>query len=163
MSCCICSERRGLLQGNSSIQQGQDPANGELSDEDGTVEVTPVMVLIFVILICGTLLLLYFFYDYLVYLVIVLFCLAACNGLFECLRPIVLWLPLGMYTVFIFFIISPCSFEISCQLCSDDLSIVNWRISFLYIKLLYIYLICQIKVEPHNSLKYFCSDELLPP
>lgn len=72
-----------------------DDANGERQDDDASLEVTPLMVVIFVILICGTLLLLFYFYNYLVYVVIVLFCLASCNGFYECMRPIILCLPLG--------------------------------------------------------------------
>lgn len=87
--------RMRLLRKNPSATGEQNEANGS-NEDDGSVEVTPLMVVVFVILICGTLLLLYYFFDYLVYVVIVLFCLAACNGLYECLRPIVLWLPLGM-------------------------------------------------------------------
>lgn len=92
--------RSGLLQGNTSSNEGNREVEGQ-DDDNGSLVVTPLMVVIFVVLICGTLLLLYYFYDYLVYVVIVLFCLAACNGLYECLRPIVLWLPLGMYSVFL--------------------------------------------------------------
>ncbi|XP_031553969.1 signal peptide peptidase-like 2B [Actinia tenebrosa] len=64
-------------------------------DESGSIQVTPLMVLVFVLLICGLLLLLFYFYKYLVVVIIVLFVLASCNGLFECLTPIVLRLPLG--------------------------------------------------------------------
>lgn len=85
-----------MLRRNPSANGEQTDANRQNQPEDDSVEVTPLMVVVFVILICGTLLLLYYFYDYLVYVVIVLFCLAACNGMYECLRPIVLWLPLGM-------------------------------------------------------------------
>lgn len=85
--------RTSIPQGNAVVNEN----NGQES-EDGSIEVTPLMVVIFVVLICGTLLLLYFFYNYLVYVVIVLFCLASCHGLYECLTPIILWLPLGKYT-----------------------------------------------------------------
>ncbi|KAI8493647.1 Signal peptide peptidase-like 2A [Branchiostoma belcheri] len=44
-------------------------------------------------MICALLLLLYFFYNYLVYVIIVIFCLASAKGLYVCLLPIVLWLP----------------------------------------------------------------------
>ncbi|XP_020619507.1 signal peptide peptidase-like 2B isoform X2 [Orbicella faveolata] len=94
--CGITTKERmmRLLRKNPSATGEQNEANGS-NEDDGSVEVTPLMVVVFVILICGTLLLLYYFFDYLVYVVIVLFCLAACNGLYECLRPIFLWLPLG--------------------------------------------------------------------
>lgn len=90
--------RRVALQG-SNAASGNSQNNSKQEDEDASLEVTPQMVVIFVILICGTLLLLFYFYNYLVYVVIVLFCLAACNGFYECMRPIVLWLPLGMNKV----------------------------------------------------------------
>ena len=87
--------RRGTLQGSAA--SANSPHDTSQENDDASLEVTPLMVVIFVILICGTLLLLFYFYNYLVYVVIVLFCLAACNGFYECMRPIVLWLPLGMY------------------------------------------------------------------
>ena len=96
-----------MLQGNASACGDNTDAERQ-DDDDGSLEVTPLMVVIFVVLICGTLLLLFYFYDYLVYVVIVLFCLAACNGLFECLRPIVLWLPLGMCILTTFFVLYMC-------------------------------------------------------
>ena len=85
--------RTSIPQGNTVVNEN----NGQAS-EDGSIEVTSLMVVIFVVLICGTLLLLYFFYNYLVYVVIVLFCLASWHGLYECLTPIILWLPLGKCT-----------------------------------------------------------------
>lgn len=87
--------RMRLVQKNLYTTEEQNEVDRS-NEDDGSVEVTPLMVVVFVFLICGTLLLLYYFFDYLVYVVIVLFCLAACNGLYECLRPIVLWLPFGM-------------------------------------------------------------------
>ena len=85
-----------LLRKTPLTATGEQNEANRSNEDDGSIEVTPLMVVVFVVLICGTLLLLYFFFDYLVYVVIVLFCLAACNGLYECLLPIVLWLPLGM-------------------------------------------------------------------
>lgn len=84
---------RGTLR--DSAASANFPHDTSQENDDASLEVTPLMVVIFVILICGTLLLLFYFYNYLVYVVIVLFCLAACNGFYECMRPIVLWLPLG--------------------------------------------------------------------
>ena len=106
--------RRDLQRGNTSANGEEEEANrqGQEGDDD-SVEVTPLMVVAFVVLICGTLLLLYYFYDYLVYVVIVLFCLASCNGLYECLHPIVLWLPLGMCRLLsvAFYVINNRSYE----------------------------------------------------
>lgn len=106
--------RRDLQRGNTSANGEEDEANRQdQASEDDSVEVTPLMVVAFVVLICGTLLLLYYFYDYLVYVVIVLFCLASCNGLYECLHPIVLWLPLGMCRLLsvAFYVINNRSYE----------------------------------------------------
>lgn len=87
---------RGLLRGNTYTDGDDMEANRDReSAEANSVEVTPLLVVVFVVLVCGTLLLLYYFYKYLVYVVIVGFALASCHGLFECLHPIVLWLPLG--------------------------------------------------------------------
>ncbi|XP_044171236.1 signal peptide peptidase-like 2B isoform X2 [Acropora millepora] len=97
---------RVALQG-SNAASGNSQNNTKQEDEDASLEVTPWMVVIFVILICGTLLLLFYFYNYLVYVVIVLFCLAACNGFYECMRPIVLWLPLGSCKIPLSFIKNP--------------------------------------------------------
>ncbi|XP_032238060.2 signal peptide peptidase-like 2B isoform X2 [Nematostella vectensis] len=84
---------------NKRIFAGQvlqhNEGEGEEDSSDGMIQVTPLMVLIFVLLICGLLLLLFYFYKYLVYVIIVLFALASCNGLFDCLMPLILWLPLG--------------------------------------------------------------------
>ncbi|XP_020899114.1 signal peptide peptidase-like 2B isoform X2 [Exaiptasia diaphana] len=77
------------------LRQHGTEQDGNQEEEQSSLVVTPVMIVIFVVLICGLLLLLFFFYSVLVYVVIVLFVFASCNGLFECLTPVVLWLPLG--------------------------------------------------------------------
>ncbi|KAK2565277.1 Signal peptide peptidase-like 2B, partial [Acropora cervicornis] len=56
---------RVALQG-SNAASGNSQNNTKQEDEDASLEVTPWMVVIFVILICGTLLLLFYFYNYLV-------------------------------------------------------------------------------------------------
>ncbi|XP_064645094.1 signal peptide peptidase-like 2B [Lineus longissimus] len=66
----------------------------DTSEEVETLDVSPLAVIFFVILIIGMLLALYFFYDYLVYAVIGLFCLASCIALHGCLKPVVAKIPI---------------------------------------------------------------------
>ncbi|XP_029503112.1 signal peptide peptidase-like 2 [Oncorhynchus nerka] len=66
----------------------------EKQDEE-TVDVTPIMISVFVVMCCSMLVLLYFFYDQLVYMIIGIFCLASSVGLYSCLWPFVRRLPFG--------------------------------------------------------------------
>ncbi|XP_061095668.1 signal peptide peptidase-like 2B isoform X2 [Conger conger] len=68
--------------------------SSEKQDEE-TVDVTPIMICVFVVMCCSMLVLLYFFYDRLVYMIIGIFCLAASIGLYSCLCPFVRSLPFG--------------------------------------------------------------------
>ncbi|XP_036280048.1 signal peptide peptidase-like 2B isoform X3 [Pipistrellus kuhlii] len=63
--------------------------------EDEAVDVTPVMTCVFVVMCCSMLVLLYYFYDHLVYVIIGIFCLASSSGLYSCLSPLVQRLPFG--------------------------------------------------------------------
>ncbi|XP_026578301.1 signal peptide peptidase-like 2B [Pseudonaja textilis] len=69
--------------------------DGAEKQEDETVDVTPVMIGVFVVMCCSMLVLLYYFYDQLVYVIIGIFCLAASIGLYSCLSPFVRRFPLG--------------------------------------------------------------------
>uniref|UniRef100_A0AAR2J5H3 Signal peptide peptidase-like 2B n=1 Tax=Pygocentrus nattereri TaxID=42514 RepID=A0AAR2J5H3_PYGNA len=66
----------------------------EKQDEE-TVDVTPIMIAVFVVMCCSMLVLLYLFYDRLVYMIIVIFCLASSVGLYSCLWPFVRRIPFG--------------------------------------------------------------------
>ncbi|XP_058138110.1 signal peptide peptidase-like 2B isoform X2 [Dasypus novemcinctus] len=68
---------------------------GPEKQEDEAVDVTPVMIGVFVVMCCSMLVLLYYFYDHLVYVVIGIFCLASSTGLYSCLAPFVRRLPCG--------------------------------------------------------------------
>lgn len=72
--------------------QGQRGSSDEepLSDteDEETVDVSVILIVIFFVLVCGFLILLYFFYDYLVYVVIALFVIAGSLGLYYCLMPL---------------------------------------------------------------------------
>ncbi|XP_037680025.1 signal peptide peptidase-like 2B isoform X2 [Choloepus didactylus] len=69
--------------------------DGLEKQEDEAVDVTPVMIGVFVVMCCSMLVLLYYFYDHLVYVVIGIFCLASSTGLYSCLAPFVRRLPFG--------------------------------------------------------------------
>lgn len=64
----------------------------EHEDEENNVNLSVPVIVVFFLLVCGFLVLLYFFYDYLVFVVIVLFCLAGSMGLYFCIQP--LWIRL---------------------------------------------------------------------
>ncbi|XP_040845110.1 signal peptide peptidase-like 2C [Ochotona curzoniae] len=84
----------------------QPPASGVLAaalrawgtqeegDEDAPVDFTPVMTGAVVVMSCSIMLLLYFFYDRFVYVMIGIFSLGAATGLYSCLEPLVRRLPL---------------------------------------------------------------------
>ncbi|XP_008835319.1 signal peptide peptidase-like 2B isoform X3 [Nannospalax galili] len=67
--------------------------DGPEKQEDEAVDVTPVMICVFVVMCCLMLVLLYYFYDRLVYVIIGIFCLASSTGLYSCLAPCVRRLP----------------------------------------------------------------------
>ncbi|XP_055463790.1 signal peptide peptidase-like 2B isoform X2 [Psammomys obesus] len=67
--------------------------DGPEKQEDEAVDVTPVMICVFVVMCCVMLVLLYYFYDRLVYVIIGIFCLASSTGLYSCLAPCVRKLP----------------------------------------------------------------------
>ncbi|XP_011241887.1 signal peptide peptidase-like 2B isoform X5 [Mus musculus] len=67
--------------------------DGPEKQEDEAVDVTPVMICVFVVMCCFMLVLLYYFYDRLVYVIIGIFCLASSTGLYSCLAPFVRKLP----------------------------------------------------------------------
>ncbi|MGH0191920.1 UNVERIFIED_CONTAM: hypothetical protein FKN15_000609 [Acipenser sinensis] len=69
--------------------------DGAETQDEETVDVTPIMICVFVVMCCSMLVLLYYFYDHLVYMIIGIFCLAASIGLYSCLSPFVRRIPFG--------------------------------------------------------------------
>uniref|UniRef100_A0A3Q4A8E1 PA domain-containing protein n=1 Tax=Mola mola TaxID=94237 RepID=A0A3Q4A8E1_MOLML len=62
---------------------------GESKEENGELVLySPLKVIFFVTLMCGMLVLMYFFYNILVYIIIGIFCLASASALFSCLDAI---------------------------------------------------------------------------
>ncbi|XP_063776145.1 signal peptide peptidase-like 2B isoform X2 [Pseudophryne corroboree] len=65
------------------------------TQDNEIVDVTPIMICVFVVMCCSMLVLLFNFYDHLVYIIIGIFCLAASIGLYSCLSPFVRRIPCG--------------------------------------------------------------------
>ncbi|XP_047219503.1 signal peptide peptidase-like 2A isoform X2 [Girardinichthys multiradiatus] len=61
---------------------------GEKADSNRVFLYSPLNVVIFVILMCGMLVLMYFFYNILVYFIIAIFCFASASALFSCLDAV---------------------------------------------------------------------------
>ncbi|XP_048020419.1 signal peptide peptidase-like 2 isoform X2 [Megalobrama amblycephala] len=69
--------------------------DGAEKQDEEIVDVTPIMICVFVVMCCSMLVLLYYFYDQLVYMTIATFCLASAVGLYSCLWPFVRRIPFG--------------------------------------------------------------------
>ncbi|XP_056334530.1 signal peptide peptidase-like 2 [Danio aesculapii] len=69
--------------------------DGAEKQDEEIVDVTPIMICVFVVMCCSMLVLLYFFYDQLVYMTIATFCLASAVSLYSCLWPFVRRIPFG--------------------------------------------------------------------
>ncbi|XP_072296889.1 signal peptide peptidase-like 2 isoform X3 [Eucyclogobius newberryi] len=67
--------------------------DGADKQAEDMVDVTPIMICVFVVMCCSMLVLLYFYYDYLAFWVIAIFCLASSVGLYSCLWPFIRRLP----------------------------------------------------------------------
>lgn len=83
-------EKYELSLQNALSKQGntQNNAESEEGKNDDSVNLSWIALAIGFVLVCGFLLLLYFFYSYLVYVVIAMFCIATATGLYYCLKPI---------------------------------------------------------------------------
>ncbi|XP_077375942.1 signal peptide peptidase-like 2A isoform X2 [Festucalex cinctus] len=73
-------ERERLISGGGETSGDKD--GGDIS------LYSPLKVLIFVALMCGMLILLYYFYYILVYIIIAIFCIASCTALFSCIDAV---------------------------------------------------------------------------
>jgi hypothetical protein len=75
---------------------GYRKGDGNSTEEDGeTVEIDMKMVVCYIIGACTMILILYFLYKYLVYVIIVMFCLGAASGIFSVLTHVGHGLPSG--------------------------------------------------------------------
>lgn len=75
----------------------EEPQGGQEDDEDSPVDFTPAMTGAVVTMSCSIMVLLYFFYDCFVYVMIGIFSLGAGTGLYSCLAPLVRHLSLWQY------------------------------------------------------------------
>lgn len=66
-------------------QDGSGAAEEELS-----IHVSPLLVLFFVLCMCSMLVLLYFFFNQLVYVIMTMFCIASSLAMYSCLEPLVM-------------------------------------------------------------------------
>ncbi|CAO2645675.1 Signal peptide peptidase-like 2C [Lemmus lemmus] len=84
----------GLIQSRGVTAERFQRTWEEENDEDVPVDFTPAMTGAVVTMSCSIMILLYFFYDCFVYVMIGIFGLGASTGLYSCLAPIVRHLPL---------------------------------------------------------------------
>ena len=79
---------------NNATQSNHPPplTSPELKEEV-SMDVSPKLAIVFIFVMCLMLVSLFFFYKYLVYFIIFLFCIASFAALFACLEPLVLQLP----------------------------------------------------------------------
>ncbi|XP_030582029.1 signal peptide peptidase-like 2A isoform X2 [Archocentrus centrarchus] len=69
----------------NSGASGGGGGGGERKSDSGELSLySPLKVVIFVALMCGMLVLMYFFYNVLVYVIIVIFCMASASALYSC-------------------------------------------------------------------------------
>ncbi|XP_027728472.1 signal peptide peptidase-like 2C [Vombatus ursinus] len=85
-------EHRG---GGTSMSEEVEGLDEEEEEEEEPVDFTPAMTGAVVLMSCSIMLLLYFFYDCFVYIMIGIFGLGAGTGLYSCLAPLARRLPLG--------------------------------------------------------------------
>jgi len=89
-------QQRGEIREEEGAVQAQD-GNGQ--EEELSVHVSPLLVIFFVLCMCSMLVLLYFFFDQLVYVIMTMFCIASSLAMYSCLEPLVMasyqvsWLP----------------------------------------------------------------------
>ncbi|XP_006897872.1 PREDICTED: signal peptide peptidase-like 2C [Elephantulus edwardii] len=83
--------------GQQPLVAGEAQGRPDGEDEDTGVDFTPAMTGTVVTLSCSVMLLLYFFYDCFVYILIGIFGLGATTGLYSCLAPLASHLPLQLH------------------------------------------------------------------
>uniref|UniRef100_A0A8C0XYG4 Signal peptide peptidase-like 2C n=1 Tax=Castor canadensis TaxID=51338 RepID=A0A8C0XYG4_CASCN len=84
----------GQNQPQAVAAEGSQVAQEDENDEDTPVEFTPAMTGAVVTMSCSIMVLLYFFYDCFIYVMIGIFGLGASMGLYSCLAPLACYLPL---------------------------------------------------------------------
>ena len=64
--------------------------DGHGEEEELSVHVSPLLVIFFVFCMCSMLVLLYFFFNQLVYVIMFMFCTASTMAMYMCLEPLVM-------------------------------------------------------------------------
>merc|ERR550539_1417543 len=72
-------------------EQANGNKQGGHAQEEISLQISPAYILFFVVLMCGMLVMLYFFFDYLVYVIIGMFCLATTIAVYSCFEPVIMW------------------------------------------------------------------------
>ncbi|XP_023323238.1 signal peptide peptidase-like 2B [Eurytemora carolleeae] len=68
--------------------KSQDGGGGE--EEEISVRVSPLLIMFFVFCMCSMLVLLYFFFNQLVYVIMAMFCIASSLAMYSCFEPLVM-------------------------------------------------------------------------
>merc|ERR550539_952180 len=72
-------------------EQANGNKQGGHAQEEISLQISPAYIIFFVFLMCGMLVMLYFFFDYLVYVIIGMFFLATTIAVYSCFEPLIMW------------------------------------------------------------------------
>ncbi|KAG0712690.1 Signal peptide peptidase-like 2B [Chionoecetes opilio] len=85
-----------LSERESTVRVGSEVAHeGGMPREETSMSLSPINIIGFMLLMCLMLLSLYYFYKYLVYVIIGMFCFASSMAVYSCLHPLVSRIPCG--------------------------------------------------------------------
>jgi len=82
------SDNAGIREEDPDHILPQDGSGG--AEEELSIHVSPWLVLFFVFCMCSMLILLYFFFNQLVYVIMTMFCIASTLAMYSCLEPLVM-------------------------------------------------------------------------
>uniref|UniRef100_A0A8C7E7N2 PA domain-containing protein n=1 Tax=Naja naja TaxID=35670 RepID=A0A8C7E7N2_NAJNA len=94
----FCVSLGGYWSGRAELEKlkrGPNPGSNESLSDEETLTLTPLSTVIFVSSCCIMLVLMYFFYKWLVYVVIAIFCLASVSSMYCCLSALLKKIPYG--------------------------------------------------------------------
>jgi signal peptide peptidase-like protein 2B len=86
----------GSIWANYDCFEARKGEETSMDEEEESVEISMKMVIFYIVGACTMILVLYFFYKYLVYVIIVMFCLGAASGIFSVLSHVGRCLPSGL-------------------------------------------------------------------
>uniref|UniRef100_U3F777 Signal peptide peptidase-like 2A-like protein n=1 Tax=Micrurus fulvius TaxID=8637 RepID=U3F777_MICFL len=94
----FCVSLGGYWSGRAELEKlkrGPNPGSNESLSDEETLTLTPLSAVIFVSFCCIMLVLMYFFYKWLVYVVIAVFCIASVSSMYCCLSALLKNIPYG--------------------------------------------------------------------